>query len=60
VIGKPVVPREQANRDVDKALAYYMSEHAVQTALGFIDALERAYARISRHPPSVHRDTRRS
>jgi toxin ParE1/3/4 len=39
---KAVVPREQANRDVDEAIA--------QAALGFIDALERAYAHLGRHP----------
>jgi toxin ParE1/3/4 len=47
---KPVVPREQANRDVDEAIAYYLGEQAVQAALGFIDALEQAYAHIGRHP----------
>lgn len=47
---KPVVPREQANRDVDDALAYYLSEGAESAALGLIDALEKAYARISRRP----------
>ena len=47
---KPVVPRELANRDIDDAMAYYLSEGAEQAALGFIDALEQAYAHISRHP----------
>ena len=47
---KPVVPREQANRDVDEAIAYYLSEDAGPAALDFIDALERAYAHIGRHP----------
>lgn len=47
---KPVVPRELANRDIDDAIAYYLSEGAEQAALGFIDALEQAYAHISRHP----------
>ena len=37
---KPVVPRELANRDIDDAIAYYLSEGAEQAALGFIDALE--------------------
>jgi toxin ParE1/3/4 len=50
VKAKTVVPREQANRDVDEAIAYYLGEHAVQAALGFIDALEQAYAHIGRHP----------
>ena len=41
---KPVVPREQAQQDVEDALAYYMAEDAEAAALGFIDALEQAYA----------------
>ena len=55
---KPVVPREQANRDIDDAITYYLSEGAEQAALGFIDALEQAYAHIVRHPAtgsSLHR-----
>ena len=47
---KPVVPRERANRDVDEAIDYDLSENAQDAALGFIDALERAYGHISRHP----------
>lgn len=47
---KPVVPRELANRDIDDAIAYYLSEGTEQAALSFIDALEQAYAHISRHP----------
>jgi len=50
VTSKPVVPRDLANRDVDDVIAYYLGEDAVQAALGFIDALERAYAHIGRHP----------
>ena len=49
---KPVVPRTLANRDIDNAIAYYLSEGAEQAALGFIDSLEQAYARIARHPAS--------
>jgi toxin ParE1/3/4 len=41
---KPIVPRERANRDVDEAVAYYLSEAGEVVALGFIDALEKAYA----------------
>jgi toxin ParE1/3/4 len=52
VIAKPIVPRELANRDVDEAIAYYLSEANDRAALGFIDALERAYRHISRHPSS--------
>ena len=47
---KPVIPREQANRDVDEAVAYYLNEATEAVALGFIDALEKAYAHIARHP----------
>jgi len=50
VKAKPVVPREQANRDVDEAIAYYLGEDAGQAALGFVVALEQAYAHIGRHP----------
>lgn len=47
---KTVIPRELASRDVDKALEYYLDEGGLQVALGFIDALEQAYAHIARHP----------
>ncbi|MCY1268803.1 ParE toxin of type II toxin-antitoxin system, parDE [compost metagenome] len=49
---KPIIPRALANRDIDDAIRYYLSEGAEQAALGFIDALERAYKQISRHPES--------
>ena len=52
MIGKPIVPREQANRDVDEALEHYLKEASAKVALGFIDALEKAYSYISRHPAS--------
>lgn len=48
--GKPVVPREQARRDVEDAVAHYLAEDAGSAALGFIDALEKAYVHIGRHP----------
>lgn len=47
---KPVIPRELANRDVDEAIAHYLTEGAAEAALGFIAALERAYGHIARHP----------
>ena len=47
---KPIIPRELANRDVDEAIDYYLSEGAEQAALGFIEALQQAYAHLSRHP----------
>ncbi|CAN7299947.1 type II toxin-antitoxin system RelE/ParE family toxin [Variovorax sp. LjRoot84] len=45
-----VVPREQANRDVEDAISHYLAEDAEHAALGFVDALEQAYAHIGRHP----------
>ena len=47
---KPVVPREQARRDVEDAVDHYLAEGAPSAALGFIDALRKAYAHIGRHP----------
>lgn len=47
---KPVVPREQARRDVEDAVAHYLAEGTEAAALGFIDALEKAYHHIGRHP----------
>ncbi|MBX3707250.1 MAG: type II toxin-antitoxin system RelE/ParE family toxin [Pseudomonadales bacterium] len=47
---KPVVPREQAQQDVEDALAYYLAEAAEAAALSFVAALEQAYAHIGRHP----------
>ena len=47
---KPIVARERANLDVDAAIDYYLGEDAVKAAMGFIDALERAYAHIGRYP----------
>jgi toxin ParE1/3/4 len=49
VTAKPIVPREQANRDVDEAIEHYLSGGAEQAALGFIKALEQAYTHIGRH-----------
>lgn len=47
---KPVVPRELANQDIDGILAHYLEASGVPAAQGFIDALEQAYAHISRYP----------
>ena len=47
---KPVIPRERAHRDVQDALDHYLQEAGDRVALGFIDALESAYAHLSRHP----------
>lgn len=47
---KIVIPREQANRDVDDAVAYSLKEAGEMVAIGFIDALEKAHGHIARHP----------
>ncbi|MCM2339673.1 type II toxin-antitoxin system RelE/ParE family toxin [Rhodoferax sp.] len=47
---KSIGPRSEANRDVDDAIDHYLSESAERAALGFVDALEQAYAHIARHP----------
>ena len=47
---KPVVPRKRAGWDVEGALRYYLREGGEDVALGFIDALEKAYGHIARHP----------
>jgi toxin ParE1/3/4 len=46
---KPVIPRAQANLDVDAAIGFYLQENAPAAASGFIDALEQAYTHIGRH-----------
>ena len=48
--GKPVLPRELANRDVEAAVDYYAREAGADIALGFIDALHSAYRAIGEHP----------
>lgn len=47
---KPVVPRELAIQDAEDAIVFYLGEGSEQAALGFVDALEDAYAHIGRHP----------
>lgn len=46
---KPVIPRAQANADVESAIDYFLIEGATDAALGFVDALEQAYEYLSRH-----------
>jgi toxin ParE1/3/4 len=47
---KPVVPREQARRDIDDAVDHYAREAGERVVLGFIDALERAFSSIANRP----------
>ena len=48
--GKPVVLRERARRDIDKAVEHYLAEASPAVALAFIDALEDANRLIGEHP----------
>ena len=47
--GKPLTRRAQADADVADAIDYYVGE-STAAALGFVDALEAAYAHIRRAP----------
>lgn len=47
---KPVVPPEQAHRDVEDAVTHYLAEGAETAALGFIEVLQNVYRHIGRHP----------
>jgi toxin ParE1/3/4 len=47
---KPVRLRELARRDVEAAIEYYVHEAGSDVALGFIEALRRAYRTIADHP----------
>jgi toxin ParE1/3/4 len=47
---RPVVPRDQAHRDVEAAIDHYRREAGADIALGFIDALEIVYRGIAEHP----------
>jgi toxin ParE1/3/4 len=39
---KRVIPRTQADRDVQEAVDYYLNEGAERAALAFVDAIEQA------------------
>ena len=47
---KPVIPRKQADVDIQEAFDHYLTEVGSEIALSFADALETAIAHISRHP----------
>jgi toxin ParE1/3/4 len=49
---KPVVPRSRAHLDIDEAITYYLTEGAANSARGYIDALEGAFAHLARFPAS--------
>lgn len=50
MVGKPVIPRSRALVDTDDAIDHYRREAGEATALSFVDALEKAYDHVSRHP----------
>ena len=47
---KTIIPRQLARSDVEAAIDYYTREAGTEVALGFIDALQAAYALIAGHP----------
>lgn len=47
---KALIQRTLALADIDQAITHYLEQAAAAAALGFVDALERAYAHISKHP----------
>jgi toxin ParE1/3/4 len=49
---KPIIPREQARRDVEAAVDFYATEAGAAVALHFVDAVETAFVAIGRHPAS--------
>jgi len=50
VKSKALVQRALALGDVDQAITHYLEQDAEAAALGFVNALEQAYAHISKHP----------
>ncbi len=50
MIQKTVNPRVRARQDIDEALDFYLREASERAALGFIDAVERAFRAIARTP----------
>ena len=47
---KPVVLREQARRDIDRAVEHYLAETSPAVALAFLDAVEAAQRLIGEQP----------
>lgn len=45
-----VVPRARAEQDINDALEFYFAQAGETVALGFIDAVERAYRLIGEQP----------
>lgn len=47
---KPSILRDLARRDVEAAVEHYSAVAGEAVAVGFIDALERAFDHLARHP----------
>jgi toxin ParE1/3/4 len=47
---RPVVPREQARRDIEDAVDHYAREAGEKVALGFVNDLEVTLSAIGRNP----------
>lgn len=47
---KALIQRTLALDGIEQAIAHYLEQDAQAAALGFVDALEGAYAHISKHP----------
>jgi toxin ParE1/3/4 len=50
VKAKALIQRTLALGDVEQAITHYLEQDAEAAAFGFVDALERAYAHISKNP----------
>lgn len=47
---KVIVPREQAEQDIDLAISHYLDEAGPEVAIAFIDALEGAFSHLASNP----------
>jgi len=52
VSAKQVIPRTLACRDIEEAVEHHLGEGGAEVALGFVEALEQAFAHIGRYPAS--------
>lgn len=47
---RPLVPREQAEQDIDATIDHYLLEAGDRTASGFLEAVRAAFREIADHP----------
>ena len=50
--GKPVAPRARARQDIEEAIDHYRADAGQTVALGFVEALETAFAHLAAQPSS--------